>query len=197
MNDGTVVFAADITPSDTATELPRLGYRAVMGEGTEQMRWMGRGPHDSYRDRAESAFHGLWTSTVTRQWTPHMLPQETGNKEDVAWLALTDDNGHGLLFVAPDKMACSAAHWDDRKLYTDRNNRLRHPKEVTFERQTYVNLDIYNRALGNNSCGRDVIDKYKITSAKARLRLIIKPLTQPLTDSQMAEAAWITLPDGK
>lgn len=197
MNDGTVVFVADITPSDTTTELPRLGYRTVMGEGTEQMRWMGRGPHDSYRDRAESAFYGLWTSTVTQQWTPYMLPQETGNKEDVAWLAMTDDKGRGLLFVAPDRMACSAAHWDDRKLYTDRNNRLRHPKEVTFERQTYVNLDIYNRALGNNSCGRDVIDKYKIMSTKARMRLIIKPLTQPMTDSQLAEAARITMPDGK
>lgn len=195
MNDGTVIFVSDIAPSEEGSELPRLGYRAILPAGIEQMRWLGRGPHDSYRDRAESAFVGLWESTVTQQWTPHILPQETGNKEDVRWLALTATDGRGMLFVAPEKMACSAGHWDDRKLYTDRNHRLRHPGDVTFEKETYVNLDIYNRALGNNSCGRDVINKYKKEAGKAHFSLIVKPITRPLTNEQLAGEARITVPD--
>ena len=194
MNDGTVVFTSDIDPSEKGSELPRLGYRAVLSGELENMTWLGRGPHDSYRDRMESAFIAQWQSTVTEQWTPHIVPQETGNKEDVEWLALTGNNHQGLLFVAPYKMAVSAGHWDDRKLYTDREHHLKHPSEVPMERVTYVNLDAYNRALGNNSCGRDVIDKYKIPAGKTHFALIVKPITRPLTQEQLAKEARVTLP---
>ena len=191
MNDGTVIFSADVNPSEKGSELPRVGYRAILPGSLENMTWMGRGPHDSYRDRKESAFFGLWKSTVTEQWTPNMLPQETGNKEDVEWLSLTDDRGQGVLFVAPYTMAASAGHWDDRKLYTDRNNRLRHPSEVQMENVTYVNLDAYNRPVG---CRNDVTDKYKIPADKVHFAVIMKVLTQSLSDEQLAQAARITLP---
>ena len=194
LNDGTVAIESDIVPSERGSELPRLGYRAILPEGFEKMRWLGRGPHDSYRDRSESAFVGLWESTVSSQFEKHVLPQETGNKEDVQWLALTGDRGFGILFVAPNKMAASAGHWDDRQLYTDRRNRVRHPSEVKFNRETYVNLDAYNRALGNNSCGRDVIDKYKIPAGPTHFAVIAKVLFEPMSNEQLAEAAKITLP---
>ena len=190
LNDGTLAFSSDINPSEKGSELPRLGYRAILPEGFENMTWLGRGPHDSYRDRKESAFVGQWKSTVTEQWTGHVLPQETGNKEDVEWMALTNDRGFGILFVAPYKMAASAAHWDDRKIYTDRGNRLRHPSQVQMEKVTYVNLDVYNRALGNNSCGRDVIDKYKIRADKAHFAVIAKPIRNGIN----TEDTNITLP---
>ena len=191
MNNGTVVFSADIDPSEKGSELPRVGYRAVLPGTLEQMAWMGRGPHDSYRDRKESAFFGLWKSTVAEQWTPNMLPQETGNKEDVEWLALTDDRGQGLLLIAPNKMAASAGHWDDRKLYTDRNHRLRHPSEVQMENVTYVNLDAYNRPVG---CRNDVTDKYKIPADKVHFDLIMKPIHKSLSDEQLMQEARVTLP---
>ena len=191
MNNGTVVFSSDIEPNEKGSELPRVGYRAVLPGVLENMTWLGRGPHDSYRDRKESAFLGLWKSTVTEQWTPNMLPQETGNKEDVEWIALTSQDGWGLLFVAPGKMAASAGHWDDKKLYTDRNHRLRHPSEVTMEDVTYVNLDAYNRPVG---CRNDVTDKYKIPADKVHFDLIAKPLTKVLSDEQLLQEARVKLP---
>ena len=192
MNNATIVFSADVDPSEKGSELPRVGYRLVAPGRLENMTWLGRGPHDSYRDRKESAFFGLWKSTVTEQWTPNMLPQETGNKEDVEWLALTDDEGRGLLFVAPGTMAASAGHWDDRKLYTDRNHRVRHPSEVKMEDVTYINLDAYNRPVG---CRNDVTDKYKIRADKVHFDLIVKGLFRAHTDEELSRAARVTLPE--
>ena len=191
MNNGTAVFCADINPSEKGSELPRIGYRAILPGDLENMTWLGRGPHDSYLDRKESAFIGLWKSTVTKQWTPNMLPQETGNKEDVEWISLTNDDGQGLLFVAPDKMAASAGHWDDRKLYNDRNHRLRHPSEVKMEDVTYANFDVYNRGVG---CRNDVTDKYKIPADRVQFALIVKLLPNGLSDEELAQEARITLP---
>ena len=191
MNNGIVVFSADIDPGEKGIELPRIGYRAVLPGSLENMDWLGRGPHDNYRDRKESAFFGQWNSTVTGQWTPNMLPQETGNKEDVEWLALTGAGGQGLLFIAPEGMAASAGHWDDRKLYIDRNHRVGHPSEVRMEDVTYVNLDVYNRAVG---CRNDVTEKYRILSDKVHFDLIVKPVTRKLSDRQLAEEAKVTMP---
>ena len=191
MNNGTIVFISDIDPSEKGSELPRMGYRAILPGSLEKMNWLGHGPHDNYRDRKESAFFGQWKSTVTEQWTPNMLPQETGNKEDVEWLSLTDDRGQGLLFVAPNKMAASAGHWDDRKLYTNSDHRLGHPSDVIMENVTYANFDVYNRGVG---CRNDVTEKYKISADKAHFALIMKVLSENLSDEQLAQEARVTLP---
>ena len=194
MADGTIVVNATIDPSPKGSELPRLGLRTELPRGTETMRWLGRGPQDSYRDRAEAAFVGLHHSRVSDEWTNYVLPQEQGNKEDVRWMALTDDEGRGLFVIAPEPIAASASHWRPEDNYTNSGNRKKHPYEMSFCQQTVLNLDAYNRALGNASCGPDVIDKYRIRAAKTYLSFLLQPLTQPQTDEQLAARARVASP---
>ena len=192
--DGAIVVNTSIDPGCKGTELPRLGMRTELVKGMEEMRWLGRGPWDSYRDRKESCHVGLYKSTVSEQWTNFVKPQETGNKEEVRWLALNNENGLGLMFVAPELMAASAGHWRAEDIYNNRNDRKKHPNEVNFCQQTVVNLDVYQRALGNASCGPDVIDKYKIRAQKVNYLFVIVPLGEPMTDSQLAERARVLSP---
>ena len=194
LSDGVIITNISIDPSCKGVELPRLGMRTELPKGTETMRWLGCGPWDSYRDRMEASHVGLYHSTVSDQWTNFVKPQETGNKEDVRWLALTNDEGRGMLFVAPELMAASAGHWHAEDIYTDRNNRKKHPNEVSFCQTTVVNLDAYQRALGNASCGPDVIDKYKIKAAKTQYSFIMMPLGATQTDEQLAERARVASP---
>lgn len=194
-SDGTIVANHTITPSIIGIELPRLGMKLEMNSATEQMRWYGRGPWDSYRDRKEATFPAVYSSTVTDQWTNFVLPQETGNKEDVRWLALTDTVGRGMLFVSADKlMAARAGHWREEDFYTDRNNRKKHPHEVSFCANAVVCLDAYNRALGNASCGQDVIRKYQVLSGRTQLSYLIMPLTEKLTDEELSQKARVASP---
>ena len=37
-----------------------------------------------------------WDTNAFRDRAPYLLPQETGNHEDVRWAEITDDSGHGL-----------------------------------------------------------------------------------------------------
>ena len=39
---------------------------------------------------------GIWDTNAFRDRAPYLLPQETGNHEDVRWAEITDDSGHGL-----------------------------------------------------------------------------------------------------
>ena len=193
-SDGIVVVNTDVTPNLIGGELPRLGFRAEMPCGFETMRWLGRGPQDSYRDRKEAAFVGLHHSRVGDEWTNYVLPQEQGNKEDVRWMAITNDQGLGLLVTAPELMAASAAHWRPEDNYQDARNRTKHPYEMNFCEETILNIDAYNRALGNASCGPDVIDRYRIVSDKTHFTFLLMPIAKHQTDQQLAERARFTSP---
>ena len=184
--DGTVMVNSLIRPVLTGAVLPRLGFRTEMPAAMEQLQWFGRGPWDSYRDRKEACLPGIYRSTVSDQQEDYILPQEHGTKQEVRWLSLTNAEGQGLLFVAPDQMAASAVHFRPEDNYTDRNNRSRHTYQFKTCTTAVVSLDAATRGLGNASCGPDVLDKYELTAQNTTFSFIIMPLAK--ADNAAAKA---------
>ena len=138
--------------------------------------WFGRGPWDSYRDRKEACLPAIYKSTVTDQYEAYILPQEHGTKQEVRWLSLTNSEGQGLLFVAPDEMAASAVHFRPEDNYTNKDTRAKHTYQFKSCATSVVNLDAVTRGLGNNSCGPDVMEKYELKAANTPFRFFIIPL---------------------
>lgn len=192
--DGAIVVNVSIDPASKGGELPRMGLRTELPKGFENMTWLGRGPQDSYRDRREAALVGLHHSRVSDEWTNYVLPQEQGNKEEVRWMAVTNDGGQGILVVAPDLLAMSAGHFRPEDNYNSGGDRKKHPYEVKFCNETILNIDAYNRALGNASCGPDVIDVYRVRAAKTNMSFLLMPVASAQTDEQLAERARIISP---
>ena len=184
--DGTVMVNAFIRPSLTGAIIPKMGFRLEMPSAMEQLAWFGRGPWDNYRDRKEACFPGIYRSTVTDQYENYILPQEHGTKQDVRWMSLTDANGRGLLFVAPDMMAASAVHFRAEDNYTSRDSRSKHTYQWKPCASTVVSLDAATRGLGNASCGPDVMDKYELRSANTAFRMMLMPLSQGTDAAQQA-----------
>ena len=187
MADGAIAVNSTIIPAQENMILPRMGYRLEMPQEYEQMAWFGRGPWDSYADRKESAFEGVWRSTVTDQMDKFVLPQEMGNKENVRWMALMNNEQKGLLFVASDQMAASASHWRPENNYKNYNNRTKHPYEMVMSETTVVHLDAAMRGLGNASCGQDVMEKYELRAKKTVFDFMILPLEKAATDKKLSE----------
>lgn len=187
--NGTLMTNAFIRPSTTGAIIPKMGFRLEMPSAMEQLAWFGRGPWDSYRDRKEACLPGIYRSTVTDQYEEYILPQEHGTKQEVRWMSLTDTEGQGLLFVAPDQMAASAVHFRAEDNYTNRDNRSRHTYQWKPCAGTIVSLDAATRGLGNASCGPDVMDKYELRSANTAFRFFIMPLRAGSNAAQMARVA--------
>ncbi|MBP3711029.1 MAG: discoidin domain-containing protein [Bacteroidaceae bacterium] len=192
--DGAISVSTVTMPNVEGAVLPKLGFRFEMPNTAENITWLGRGPFDSYRDRNYAAHLGIWHSTVTEQWTNHIRPQETGNKEDVRWLAVTTNAGKGLLYAAPSGMAATVGHWRAEEIYTSRSNRKGHPYEVTFPRATVVSLDAWNRALGNASCGPDVLDKYERKLTQTPFCFMIMPIQEACSDTILTQRGCIGMP---
>ncbi|MBR5656090.1 MAG: discoidin domain-containing protein [Prevotella sp.] len=189
--DGTLMVNSVITPASTGAIIPKMGFRLEMPAVMEQLSWFGRGPWDSYRDRKEACLPAIYKSTVTDQREDYILPQEHGTKQEVRWMSLTNEEGHGLLFVAPDQMAASAVHFRPEDNYTDRNNRSKHTYQFKTCTTTVVSLDAATRGLGNASCGPEVLEKYELHAANTTFRFFIIPLT---SDIKAAKTARVEMP---
>ena len=189
--DGVLMVNSFISPSNTGSIIPKLGFRLEMPAEMEQLAWFGRGPWDSYRDRKEACLPAIYQSTVTDQREDYILPQEHGTKQEVRWMSLTNSEGKGLVFVAPDQMAASAVHFRPEDNYTDRNNRSKHTYQFKTCNTAVVSLDAVTRGLGNASCGPDVRDKYELKAANTDFRFFIIPLKSP---SEAVQKARVEMP---
>lgn len=186
--DGAILAHTLILPATDGAILPKIGLRTEMPSAMEHITWFGRGPWDSYRDRKESCLPGIYQSTVKEQYENYIMPQEHGTKQEVRWLAVTNKNGVGMMFVAPDQMAASAVHFRAEDNYTTGSQRAKHSYEFKSCLPTIVSLDACTRGLGNASCGAEVLDKYELRASKTLFRYMLLPLdgTQQVEDDSDA-----------
>jgi len=105
---GDCVVESKLIRGEQAPELPRFGMQMQIPGRFDTVTWFGRGPHETYWDRKTSGAVGLYCGPVKEQIHNYIRPQENGNKTDVRWLALTDDNGLGLLVAGMDLINFSA-----------------------------------------------------------------------------------------
>ncbi len=155
-------------------ELPRFGMNLVMPRTYDTFTWLGRGPHESYQDRKTSAFVDLYSGSVAGQYWPYLRPQENGNKEDVRWVAVTGQDGSGLLFKGEPLISVSAHHniMEDFESpeRTDGRQREgevpvnRHTTDVKPRDLTSVNIDYKQSGVGgDNSWGAPIHEEYRLT----------------------------------
>jgi beta-galactosidase len=169
--DGSIELSNHFTLSTNLPPLPRIGVVLRLDRDLEQLRWYGRGPGENYSDRKQSADMGVWAGTVSNQYVAYAKPQETGNKEDVRWAALTDASGRGLLVCAEGgAMAMSALHYAAADLAA-----ARHAYELKSRPEVILSLDAAQCGLGNGSCGPGVLEKYALTAKSYSLRLRFSP----------------------
>lgn len=172
--DGSIELDNRFEPFGSLPPLPRIGVVMHLLGDLEHLRWYGRGPHENYPDRNQSADMEIWTSTVDEQYIPYVRPQETGTKTDVHWLTLTDASGMGLMVTAEPNMAASALHYTANDL-----DQATHTYEIKRRDDIVLSLDARHSGLGNGSCGPGVLPQYEITPEIYSLHLRLLPCSAP------------------
>jgi beta-galactosidase/beta-glucuronidase len=167
----TLVEAAPALPC-----LPRVGLQLRLPRSFDRFTWFGRGPHESYSDRKESARLGLYQGTVMEQYVRYIKPQENGAKSDVRWAALTDLRGMGLLAVARPLLHVSAHHFTPEDFA-----RARHAHELVPRDETILHLDHLQAGLGSNSCGPGPLACYLLTEKEINFSVRLRPFCEEAT----------------
>lgn len=170
--DGTIDLTQTYTPAGSLPELPRLGCSLRADKRFDTVRWMGYGPFESYPDRREAAEIGEWTSTVREQYTHWPRPQDSGNREEVTDISLTDKSGSGLRVTAlAAPFSASALPYAVADLMA-----ATHDCDLRESNFVHLNLDAAVMGLGNSSCGPGVLKKYAVAHGPHTLKVRISTL---------------------
>lgn len=169
LSDGTIDLKTTFQPQGILPELPRLGIAFCLSSDYNTFIWQGRGPQDNYPDRKTSAAVGLWKGPVADQYVHYPRPQDSGNKEEVRRLMLTDRHGKGIRVDAvEDAFSASALHYTAQDLYKETHDCNLKPRS-----EIILSLDAAVLGLGNSSCGPGVLKKYAIDKKEHTLHIRI------------------------
>jgi len=185
--DGTVRIANSVMPYGSMDILPKIGLVASINSNFDTFHWYGAGPHDSYVDRSESCAVGLYRAKVSEQYFPYVVPQETGNKTQVRYAALTDSGGDGLMVVCERPYNISALHFTEQEL-----DRAEHINELQPQDRIVLDIDYAHMGIGNGSCGPIPLAEYILKAAPCGFTFQIRPYSAK--DGPIDESARRPLP---
>lgn len=141
----------------------KFGNKLELPEAYKNITYYGKGPFEAYTDRQHAAKVGLYKQTVEAQFFPYVRPQETGNKLEVRWVALTKENGSGLKFVSETPFSVSALNFSEDDLHTGDARVQHHAGELDPRKEVFVNIDGFQQGLGSiNSWGRLPLEAYRL-----------------------------------
>jgi beta-galactosidase len=187
LGNGIIFIHNRIEPYGNLPVLPRMGLRMVLRSAYSRFDWYGRGPHENYIDRKESAHIGRYHDLVDRMAIPYVRPQETGNREDVRWAALTDGSGKGIMIVGEESFSVSALNYTAEDLHA-----ADHIHELTSREEIILNVDYQQCGLGNGSCGPGVLDQFALKPESTEFEFSIRPYHRRM--GRMEDLSRLALP---
>jgi beta-galactosidase len=153
--NGAVRVDADFVPGNTELpEMPRFGMVMPLGGEFSNFTYYGRGPWENYNDRNTASILGIYKSTVAEQFTPYVRPQECGNKTDIRWLTLTNNDGVGVKITGIQPLSVSALNYTAADLDAGLTKKQRHPSDLLPRHNVILSIDLFQRGVGgDNSWG--------------------------------------------
>ena len=158
--------------------LPRLGMNMTLPVELANVEWFGRGPHENYQDRNSSARVDLYESTVGEQYVPYIRPQENGYKTEVRWVALTNDQGVGLLAAGMSTFSFSALHFLGEDFDPGPEIRQRHTTDLVARDLVALRLDHGQMGVGGDtSWGARPHPQYTLPPQEYEYSILLKPFS--------------------
>ena len=158
--------------------LLRIGNDLQLNPALNQIRFYGRGPWENYIDRKSASFVGIYNQTLDQQYFPYARPQESGNKTDIRWVALTNKSGKGLRFEMTDSLlSYSALPYNINDLDPEADKKQYHSGELIKRDTIFMHLDLRQSGVqGIDSWGSQPLEQYRIPFANYQYSYWIKPI---------------------
>ena len=136
--------------------IPEIGNMLTIPKDFSNITWYGRGPEENYIDRQTGYGVGVYRKNVDEFFIDYIKPQETGNRTDVRWVSLTNDQGAGLLVKAAKPIEFNTLTYTPEQL----TNAL-HSYMLPEGQDITLRINMRQMGLGgDNSWGAKPLTKY-------------------------------------
>lgn len=147
-----------------AVYMPRLGFEFKLDPSQSSFSYYGRGPVENYCDMNHFAPVGSYESNTEEEYVNYVMPQEHGNHTKVKKLSF--DN---IAFVSDGEFEFSALEYSAEEL-----ERAAHTNEISKNGVTNLRIDYMVSGIGSNSCGPELLYKYRLNCRDISYKFTIK-----------------------
>ena len=170
--DGKIEAVIEAVKDKEFPDLPRFGIRMFLNKKMDEITYFGMGPQESYRDKHQASCHGLFRSKVAQMHEDYIRPQENGSHYDCDYVEIT--NGQcGIAAVSKNPFSFNASVYTQEEL-----ERVSHNYELKESDSTVFCMDYAMNGIGSNSCGPDVMDKYRFDEEAFQFQFELIPFVK-------------------
>lgn len=151
--------------NELQTYLPRLGFEFTSPERNDSFEYFGMGEGENYCDMNQHAKMGLYQSDADSQYVNYVMPQEHGNHTKTKMLKMN----RGLSFYTDTEFEFNVSSYTSAAL-----TKAVHTDELRSNGKTNIRIDYKVSGIGSNSCGPELMDKYKLNDKNIYFEFYIK-----------------------
>jgi len=141
--NGIIIIKNEFNPTRS---MIRFGMQTSIPKEFNKMTWFGRGPHETMFDRKSGAAIGIYSDSVDKLIHPYVRPQENGNRTDVRWFIMTNEEGNGLLISDAGGTNLNISAWP----YSMEDlESARHNHQLPCREFNTLNIDYKQRGVGS------------------------------------------------
>ena len=144
---GQISVRMEVRRNPEFPELPRFGLRLFLPESLQNVVYCGMGPLESYIDKHQASYHGVFAGTVGDLHEDYIRPQENGSHCGCEYVTLWD-NGVSLTAWSGKPFSFNASVYTQEELTAKAHN-----YELVPCGSTVLCLDARQNGIGSNSCG--------------------------------------------
>lgn len=149
--------------------LPKVGNTITLDATFTNIEWFGRGPSGTYSDRWKGVPMGIFKGVVEEQYEPYIVPQENGNKSNVQWFRITNDEGYGIE-ITGENLNLSVHAYELAEF-----DAATHYYQVKPSDKITLNIDFLQAGLGgNDSWSRSTHKQYQLKEKKYKYSYTIR-----------------------
>lgn len=148
--DGSVQMMQKLIPNDKS-DIPGMfvfGVEMKIHKEFDKIMFYGRGPNESYADRKESQFVGVYNQTADNQLYRYIRPQATGTKSDVRWWKQLNISGKGIEIKSDNHLYITALPYSADQLDDGIEKNQRHAIDLKKDDFISLSIDGYQMGLG-------------------------------------------------
>lgn len=160
--DGEIKVKMAYDGNNELSNMPAFGITWKIPADYENLEWYGNGPEETYTDRKHGARIGIFKNKVVDNVAQYVIPQECGNKTDVRWARVTNNNGFGIKISSKENIEFSALPYTCHEL-----ENAYHHYELPPIHNTVIN--VYKKQMGvggDDSWGAPVHPEYLVAADK-------------------------------
>jgi len=169
-NSGEIRINYAVQVADKRPFVPRFGIRMFMNKRFDQVEYYGYGPYESYIDKHQASYLGVFWQPISDMHEDYIKPQENSSHCGCEYVKIHSSDVL-VKFEAEQPFSFNASEYTQEEL-----SAKKHRHELEKSDYSVVCIDYKQSGMGSASCGPFLLERYQLREKHFEFEFWIKPV---------------------